>query len=125
MTLTKEQMLAGAGVQIEQVDLSKEIGEGSVTYVKGLTADERDDYETSIIKVGKDGAPMLDKLSGMQARSKLIVKCQCDENGVRVWEDTDADAVGALSGKIVTKIFVKAQRLSGLSLDDMKEITKN
>lgn len=89
---------------------------GTVT-VKALTSKQRDEYEASHILDGKVD------LSNLRAR--LCVRCIVDKKGNRVFQDTDAEALGRKSGAAMDRVFAVAQKLSGLSDRDVEELAKN
>ena len=59
------------------------------------------------------------------ARAKLVVLCTVDENGKRIFGDADIALLADKSAKALDRIFSVAQELSGISKDDMEELTEN
>jgi len=93
----------------------------AVIYLRGLTSAERDQFESTLF-VG-EGKTRKQNFSNMRAR--LLVLTICDIEGKRLFADTDADALGKKSSKVLNKLFEKAQRLSGLGEKDVEELLKN
>lgn len=116
--LSKDALTAAAGkLPVERVDLP-EIG-GHV-YVRGMSGVERDAWERSLV-VGK-GRRRDYNLDNVRAR--LAARCICDETGVRQFADDDADTLGKIRVDCLNRIFEVAQRLSGVSDQDVDELGK-
>jgi len=116
--LSKDALAAAAGkLPVERVDLP-EIG-GHV-YVRGMSGVERDAWERSLV-VGK-GRRRDYNLDNVRAR--LAARCICDETGVRQFADDDADTLGKIRVDCLNRIFEVAQRLSGVSDQDVDELGK-
>lgn len=116
--LTREKILAAQDVRFEEVPVPEW---GGVVRVKGLTGKERDALEFSMIQgKGKKASVNLANL-----RAKLVSQACVDEAGNRIFSDDDVAALGNKSAAALQRIFDVAQRLSGLSDDDVEELTKN
>lgn len=116
--LTKEEILNADDLPREEIYI-KEWGK-SVT-LRGLTSAERDQFETTSW-IG-EGKSRKFNLSNMRAR--FLVLTICDEKGIRLFADTDADSLGKKSAKALNKLFGKAQELSGIGEADVEELLKN
>lgn len=94
---------------------------GGSVFVRTMTTRERDAFECdSVSEQGGDVQTNMDNL-----RAKLCVRCVVDEEGVRVFGDKDADLLGEKSAAAVDRIFDVAQKLNGMSPDDIEELAKN
>ncbi len=89
--------------------------------VRGMTARERDQWETSIVKQKGNNT----QLDMRNARARLVAMCVVDQKGNRVFGDSDVAALGNMSAKAIDRIFSVAQDLSGVSNEDVEELTKN
>lgn len=90
-------------------------------YVRGLTAAERDKFESDMFSMqGKDV-----KMNRENLRAKLVVLTVCDEGGNRIFKDDDLVALGKKSGAALDKLFTIAQKLSGIGATDVEEMVKN
>lgn len=116
--LSRDAILAVDDVQFEDVDVPEW---GGKVRVKSLTGKERDALESSMI-VGK-GKNANVNLSNL--RAKLVAQAVVDENGMRVFGDDDIAALGAKSAAALTRVYEVAQRLSGITQEDVDELTKN
>lgn len=99
-----------------------EVPEWGVTvYVRAMTGSERDQYEAGLIE-NKD-MPLKEKLRNM--RANLVVLCTVDENGARVFDDADVDAVGAKSAEALNRIVEVAQKSNALDDGTVDDIAGN
>lgn len=123
MALTASQILEAEDVKIEPVDIPAWGGE---VLVRGLTGIERDAYEASIqqIRPKPDGTKEV-VLVRDNARAKLLVKCLVDEQGNRLFKDTDAPALGKKNGAILDRLYDVAAELSGMGDANEKELEGN
>jgi len=116
--LTRDGILAHATLARETVDVPEW---GGPVLVQELTAAQRDAFEASC--VGKRGKTVTPDLSNL--RAKLVIRVVVDEAGNRVFQDADAEAIGALSATAVNRVFEVGLRLSGMTPGDVEELAKN
>ena len=114
---TKDAFFAGP-IQ-RQTEVVKIPGIGNVI-VKGMTAKERDQYETSCIvqKNGKRNFNLID------ARAKLVMLTVVDEKGDRLFEASDVSRLSGMPASVIDKLFTVAQKLSGISDEDVEDLGK-
>ena len=117
MALTKEQILEAQDIQREEVEVPEW---GGTVYVKALTAAERDQYESTIIEFGMDGKPRKMRLD--KIRTLLAAMTICDEDGARIFKDSEIAAIGGKSAAALERVIEVAQRLSGISQNDVEEL---
>ena len=123
--LTREQILKVDDIQIEKVEVP--VWHDHV-FVKGLTGEERDAFEISIMRFEpgeKSGEkpktiPILENM-----RAKLCVMTICNEKGERLFKDQDVPALGRKSADALDTCYTVAQRLSGLTESDIDKLAKN
>ncbi len=89
-------------------------------YVKGLSGAERDSFEQACLKRRK-GKEF--DLRGLKAL--LVARTLVDEDGKRMFPDADVPRLNAKSGRALDRIFKVAQRICGLSDEDVDELAKN
>jgi len=58
-------------------------------------------------------------------RALLVAMCVVDDEGNRIFKDSDADELNGLPAMIMDPIFDMAARLSGLLRADLEQIEKN
>jgi hypothetical protein len=116
--LTREAVLTANDIQREEVDVPEW---GGSVLVQALMGDERDALEASMIKgKGKKAQVNLENL-----RAKVVARCVVDEDGVHIFSDADIPALGKKSAAALNRVYEVAQRLSGITDDDVEELTKN
>lgn len=116
--LNREAIFAVSDIKTEAVYVPEW---GGSVYVKGMTARERDEYEVEIVSTrGKNV-----EVNRRNLRAKLVVRTVVDENGERLFGDTDIKELGEKSAAAIDRLFGVAQRLSGLSPEDEEDLAKN
>ena len=89
--------------------------------VRGMTGVERDAYEAGLFQ----GKGKNRDINMKNVRAKLVVACACDlETGERIWTDADVESVGRLPARVLNPIFAAAQKLSGISEEEIEEMGK-
>jgi len=116
-------ILTRAAIQ-EVQDLPQEIVPvpewGGDVLARGLTGAERDAFEGDIIS--QNGKNM--SLNTANMRAKLVARSVIDETGKRLFSDDDIQMLGTKSAVALQRIFDVAQRLSGMSEKDVKELSE-
>lgn len=116
--LTREAILQAVDLLTEDVEVPEW---GGIVRVRGLTGAERDRFEGSVVQVkGRKAAMNLHNL-----RARLVALTAIDEDGERLFSSKDVEALGEKSAAALERVFSAAQRLSGLSDEDVEELTKN
>jgi hypothetical protein len=116
--LTKDAILASEDLPKELVAVPEWGGE---VYVRCLTGSERDDWESSVMEMqGSKAKPNLQNL-----RAKLVARTVCDEEGNRMFGDSDVVALGAKSAAALDRLYTVAARLSKISKSDEDELLGN
>ena len=105
-------------------DLKKELVNvpewGGDVYVRGMTGADRDKFEASIVQTrGKDQT-----LNMVNIRAKLASMTICDEKGNRIFSEADVKELSGKSAHALQRIFVVAQKLSGIGDEDVKELAE-
>ena len=119
--LKREQILSANDISIERVDVP-EWGtdpDDSFVFVKNMSGTERDAFEASVIQQrGKKT-----QIDTENIRAKLASLTICDESGVRIFTDADVRALGKKSAIALNRVFLVAQRLSGIGEEAITELT--
>jgi|SRR5205807_2586487 len=117
--LQREQILSTKG-RLKRATVAVPEWGGDVL-VQELSAADRDAFEASCVtRKGKSVEANLVNL-----RAKLVVRAVVADDGTRIFADADADAVGQLSGAAINRLFEVAQRLTGLTDQDVEELVGN
>lgn len=116
--LTKQQILDAQDIETVEVAVPEW---GGCVLVKGMTGLERDELEASVVsRRGKQVDVNLINL-----RAKMVAKCVVDETGARLFGEEDVRTLGKKSAGALQRVFEVAQRLAGMSDEDVEELTKN
>jgi hypothetical protein len=119
--LSRSEILSVMDIQTEDVLVPEW---GGTVRVRGLTGSERDKFEdVSMQRYGKKNQSREVNLKDFRAR--LSAWSIVDEDGKRVFSDSDITALGQKSAAALQRVFDVAARLSGLSESDVDELTKN
>lgn len=111
MTSLHDQILAAEDIGSE--DLAVDEWGGVKVRVRGLTGTERDAYEAKAVALRNGGQDVELRLADFRAR--LVVKCLYDpESNERIFADSEVSALGGKSAVVLERLFMVAQRLSGL-----------
>lgn len=122
MILSREDILNVIDVKTELVEV-KEWG-GSV-YVRGMTAGERDKWEASLYSTQKRGNSFEVVAHRDNIRAKFVAASVVDEKGKLIFTTGDIEALTKKSAAPMDRLFAVAQRLSGMSNEDVEELEKN
>lgn len=118
MVLDRNAILKADDLKTETVAVPEWGGEVSVRTLSGT---ERDAFEQSCFE--RNGKSVEYNMVNMRAR--LCVLCIVDDAGKVVFSAHDINMLGSKSGKALERVYEVAQRLSGLSKDDMDVLSKN
>lgn len=114
MTLTADQILGASDSRTETVSVPEWGGD---VKVRTLTGRERDSFEASIVS-GK-------AVNMVNVRAKLVARTLCDDAGKRLFTDAQIEILGDRSARALDRVFAVAQRINGLSQQDVDDLAKN
>lgn len=119
MVLTRDAIL-NRPVQLPRETLHIPEWGGSVI-VQGLTGAQRDSLEgkMTVIRGNKR------EINSRNFRARLAQMTIVDDNGTRLFEETDIDRLGREPSVVLSRIFDVAARLSGITEADAEEIEGN
>jgi hypothetical protein len=116
--LGRDAIFAVSDLQTEDVPVPEW---GGTVRVKGLTGSERDAFEESCVSgKGKNASFKMTNI-----RAKLVAKTVVDEKGELIFKEADVEALGKKSGAALDRVFSVAQRISGITKEDIEELEKN
>ena len=113
MTDLKRMILDAKDSKTEKIEVPEWGVTVNVTTMSGV---DRDSFEGEMHAL-KGG---LDNL-----RSRLVVRCLCDDEGKRIFDDSDAVELGKKSGVVLCRLFDIARKLNPLSEDDVEKLAGN
>lgn len=116
--LGREDILSASDIVTEDVEVSEW---GGTVRVKGMTGTERNEFEASLI-IGKGKNATMNMKNAM---AKLVAAAIIDQDGNAIFKPADVEALGNKSAKALARVYKVASSLSGLTEEDMEELTKN
>jgi hypothetical protein len=114
--LTREQILAAKDTQFEDVDIPEW---GGVVRVRGMTGAQRDSFEGEMVQ--QRGKSQVINLRNL--RAKLVAKSLVDEKGALLFTAKDIETLGEKSASGLQKVYIVAQKLSGITTEDVESLT--
>ena len=111
----KDIILASADIPAPQKVCVKEWG--TDVYIKHMSGSERDKWEADAFEAGK--------VTRQDFRARYLVHCLVDEKGEAIFSAEDIPALGSKSGKVIDRLYSRAQKINALSKEDEDEILKN
>jgi hypothetical protein len=117
MSLTRDEILSAKDIEVERVSVPEW---GGYVHVKGMTGTERDAFEASVVEQRGTDA----KVNMVNIRAKLAAQTICDEEGKRLFTKADIKKLGEKSANALDRVFAVAQRLSGISENDVEELAE-
>lgn len=117
--LTRDQILQANDIQSRIIAVPEWGGE---VRVRGLTGTERDRYESSLLQERKGGGY---KQNLRNARTRLVVLGCVDDQGRRLFNDGDIEALAARSAAALERVFAAIREMSGMTEADIEELTEN
>lgn len=117
---TRDMLLKPVERPSEIVELP-ELGEGVSVIVTGMTARERSEFDQQF--VSRKGEPMKKRIA--EGRERIVVACCRDEEGNRLLTHEDVSQLGKQSCSVIERIVNVAQRLSGMTKDELENAVKN
>ena len=119
--ITKDQLWQINDTQWEDVPVP-EWGAGVEVRLRNLSGEELDAYQAGLVIQTRDGGR---KVNLRNASARLLVACAINEDGSPMFEVKDVMRLSQMNAKALNRLTVVAQRLSGMTEDDMKEFTEN
>jgi len=112
VALTREQIKAKRGVRPR---VAVEVPELGTVYVAKFSAKDRDRFE-QIVTGGKVGGVNLDNV-----RARFVAMVCVNEDGTRMFEDSDAEWIGELDTDVVQTIVDAGFKLNGIGGSAVEE----
>ncbi len=124
--LGSKDILGADDIQIQLVPVPEW---GGSVYVKGMTGEERDKFESSLLvrkSVGKRGRGKREvtEFNLENTRAKVCSMTMCEEDGKRLFTEKDVKALSKKSAAGLQRVFEVAQELSGLTDEDIEELVE-
>lgn len=96
-------------------------------YLKTLDSDERNKLEWSSIDVRLEGTRPVASIKKDNAKIHLLIKCICDQNGVRLFNDSleHREILAKKNGSVIDMLNNKARELNKMQSESVEELEKN
>lgn len=112
--LSRESILSASDLPFEDVEVPEW---GGMVRIRTMTGTERDAFEQEMVKDGR--------MSFANVRARLVGRCAILPTGERLFSDDDIQALGAKSAAGLDRVFGVAQRLNGLTKEDVESLGKD
>jgi hypothetical protein len=116
--LTRDQILTISDIKTEEVSVPEW---GGSVLVRGMTGAQRDEFESQIVEVC--GRKQI--MHREDVRARIVALSVVDDAGQRVFSEEDIHKLSQKSAAALERVFDVARRLSGLSAEDVEELSKN
>ncbi len=95
-------------------------------YIRSMTGRERDVFlKGYLVEDPEDEGKVIQNNENYSAQVLVLTICADPEGKERVFKDGDVELLGEKSGKVISKLWLAAQKLSGLSTEEQGEQLKN
>lgn len=115
--LNKDAILAADDMVTEVVEVPEW---GGKVMIRTMAGKERDAWEARFVSM--DGSPV-GYVYGL--RAALVALTVVGQDGKRLFTEKDIDALGKKSAKALSRVFMAAQKLNGLTIENVEELEKN
>jgi len=95
---------------------------GCTVRLKAMTGEERDSFESSILRDRSDPS------SGVDPRNfhaKFLVRILCDADGKRLFSDDDVELLSGKSASVLDRLYDVGASLAGLLPSDAERLAGN
>lgn len=118
--ISRDEVKAVDDIKFEDVAVP-EWGKDAEVRVKSLTGKERDKLETSMFE--QKNGKVTENLENLRAR--FVIASAVDAKGYPMFDKKDTEWLSGKNAAALDRLFTVAKRLSGMSEDDVKELTEN
>lgn len=88
-------------------------------HIRGLSAAERDQWEQGL--TATINGRIVPKTKIKNLRAQFVVKILVDENGDRIFKDSEVDLLGNKSAAVLDRLWDVGRRLSGMQTEEELE----
>ena len=115
--LTRESILGAEDSKTERVEIPEWDG---YLFVKNMTGTERDNWEGGMVEQRGRNRNM----NFQNMRARLVALVAVDEDGNHLFRKNDVIELGKKNAKALDRIFTVAQKLNGITAEDVEELTQ-
>jgi hypothetical protein len=122
--MSREQILSLSDLQIQKVYVPEWKMD---VHVRSLSGSERDQFEeANLIRERNRKSGMMNfDVRLANSRARLVSLTCCDEKGVRLFQDSDVEALGKKNSAALSLLYNVAASLSGITDEDLEDLLKN
>lgn len=125
--LTANEIIAAKDLAEERVDVPEWGGE---VILRSLSAFDRESVEaettTTETTFDSDGRMrFLPHIDQVKARAKFLARAIVDENGNRIFDDSQMEGLAKKSNVVIARLYLRAQELSGMTPQAVEDAEKN
>jgi len=93
-------------------------------WIRSLEGMERDRYEGGFVRYGRNakGSPTVDSITSENTRARLAAMTMVDDDWANLFSEADVLILGHKSAAALERVFKVAQRLSGLTDEDVEAL---
>ena len=114
MGLSKDEILNAEDSEVSSVSVPEWNGD---VFVRTITGTERDRFEAAFMN--RNGPVPMTNI-----RAKLLVMALCDEQGNRLFTDSDVVALGKKNARALDRAFATAMRVNGIGEEAIEGLGK-
>ena len=119
-TLNRDDLLSLEDTEIEEVDMDQ-WWPGKKVFIRSMTVADRDAFEAEGLKREGKGKKLRYVPTLKDTRTRLLVRCMCDEAGTLLFGPEDRDALSRKHSGAMEHLTDIARRINGLSGDEDTE----
>jgi len=120
MTLKRDEILAQMDIPSEEVPMPEW---GGTVRVRGLSGEQRDEFDKSTMAEGPDGRL---KQDATNYRAKLVVRCLVDEQNELLFDpERDVRLLASKGACAIDRLYKVCCRLSGMGVTAHEGAVKN
>ena len=112
-SLSKAAILAANDKKMIDIDVPMWGGTAKLRVMSGT---ERDRFESEFVGSNK---------SVEDVRAKLVAKCLCDDDGVRLFSEAEIPSLGSKSAAVLDELFTACMKHNRFTKDDVEDLAKN
>jgi len=126
--LNKNQILEADDLKMKKVMVPEwaDVGDSDAyVMLRTLTGSEREGFESTMYSIDEDSETPQVKLTSTDYRAKLCAFCMVDDDGNRLFVESDIPELNGKSSIALDRVFAAAQELNGIGKFAAGVIRKN
>lgn len=117
--LGRDAILAAQDAVTETIDVPEW---GGAVIVKAMTGEQRDAFESAILKDKNDPAKGVEM---RDFRARFVARVVVDDKGTRLFTDEDVKALSRKSARVLDRLYDVGARLAGMRKEDAERLAGN